>query len=186
MKTTAQTNSPQKGFTLIELLIVIAILGVLATVVLVAINPLEQLAKGRDAGRHSSVSELGQAVQRFVTNSPTGQYPTAGSTWQDALKTSGDIPNVLTVSNNGIAASCYTTDNEGNFCYSLVAGTGGTSQSTFVVWTILESNASYTRPTTPCTGSQVPAAVYSSSQGHEGVECLTTAATVPTAADTLY
>jgi prepilin-type N-terminal cleavage/methylation domain-containing protein len=42
------------GFTLIELLIVIAILGVLAVVVLVAINPIEQLARTRDGGRLTS------------------------------------------------------------------------------------------------------------------------------------
>ena len=43
----------KKGFTLIELLIVIAILGVLAVVILVAINPQEQLARGRGGGRTS-------------------------------------------------------------------------------------------------------------------------------------
>jgi len=55
------------GFTLIELLVVIAILGVLAGAILVAINPLEQLARGRDAGRKSTVDELGHATQAYYT-----------------------------------------------------------------------------------------------------------------------
>ena len=54
-----------KGFTLIELLIVIAILGVLAVVVLVAINPVQQLARTRDAGRKSSVAQIGHAVAAY-------------------------------------------------------------------------------------------------------------------------
>jgi len=42
-----------KGFTLIELIVVIAIIGVLAGVLLIAINPAALLAKGRDAKRIS-------------------------------------------------------------------------------------------------------------------------------------
>src|SRR6266404_5357748 len=44
----------KKGFTLIELLVVIAVLGVLATVVIAAINPFQQLMKGRDSANVQS------------------------------------------------------------------------------------------------------------------------------------
>ncbi|HVZ11787.1 MAG TPA: prepilin-type N-terminal cleavage/methylation domain-containing protein, partial [Patescibacteria group bacterium] len=56
MKTTAQKI--QRGFTLIELLVVIAVIGVLAAIVLLAVNPTEQLARGRDANRISSIEGL--------------------------------------------------------------------------------------------------------------------------------
>ncbi|EKD87098.1 MAG: hypothetical protein ACD_37C00044G0003, partial [uncultured bacterium] len=46
-------GSSESGFTLIELLIVITILGILATAVLAAINPLEQISRGRDTGSKS-------------------------------------------------------------------------------------------------------------------------------------
>ena len=49
------TSLHSRGFTLIELLIVIAVLGVLAAVVLVAIDPGQQLARGRDSGRKPSI-----------------------------------------------------------------------------------------------------------------------------------
>ena len=62
-----------KGFTLIELLIVIAVIGVLAAVILVAIDPIEQLARGRDAGRKSTNVQLGRALEAFYAN--TGSYP---------------------------------------------------------------------------------------------------------------
>lgn len=54
-----------RGFTLIELLIVIALIGILAVALLSAINPLEQLRKGRDSARKADASELLNAIERF-------------------------------------------------------------------------------------------------------------------------
>lgn len=53
------------GFTLIELLIVIALIGILAVALLSAINPLEQLRKGRDSARKADSAELLNAIERF-------------------------------------------------------------------------------------------------------------------------
>ena len=53
------------GFTMIELLIVIAILGILAVLVLSAINPLEQINRGRDTAKRSDAEQLLSAVERF-------------------------------------------------------------------------------------------------------------------------
>ena len=66
----------QKGFTLVELLIVIAILGILSTAVLSAINPVEQINRGRDTGTQSDAEQLLSAIQRFNANS--GYFP-----WQE-------------------------------------------------------------------------------------------------------
>jgi len=60
-------SSLSKGFTLIELLIVIAVLGVLATAVLSAINPLEQINRGRDTGLRSDSEQILGAIERFYT-----------------------------------------------------------------------------------------------------------------------
>jgi prepilin-type N-terminal cleavage/methylation domain-containing protein len=78
----------KKGFTLIELLIVMAILGVLAVVVLVAINPAEQLARARDSGRISAANQLGRALAAYFTGQ--SEYPAVGS-WNDDLTRSQDI-----------------------------------------------------------------------------------------------
>ncbi len=56
-----------KGFTMIELLIVIAVLGILAVAVLSAINPLEQINRGRDTGLRSDSEQILSATDRFYT-----------------------------------------------------------------------------------------------------------------------
>ena len=63
----------QMAFTMIELLIVIAILGILAVAVLAAINPVEQINRGRDTGSRSDAEQLLSAIDRFYAYK--GYYP---------------------------------------------------------------------------------------------------------------
>jgi len=72
----------QLAFTMIELLIVIAILGILAVAVLSAINPIEQINRGRDTGSRSDAEQLISAIDRYYAM--TGYYP-----WNAAV---GDVP----------------------------------------------------------------------------------------------
>jgi len=62
------------AFTLIELLIVIAILGVLAAAIMVAINPGKRSAQARDALRKSQVNSIANALVGFYAL--YGYYPT--------------------------------------------------------------------------------------------------------------
>lgn len=77
------------GFTMIELLIVISVLGVLAVAVLSAINPIEQINRGKDTGSRSDAEQLISAVDRYYTTK--GYYPwrssaTAGADAQAWLR----------------------------------------------------------------------------------------------------
>ncbi|MEN9407948.1 MAG: hypothetical protein RLZZ455_1164, partial [Candidatus Parcubacteria bacterium] len=65
MNTTTSLQKIQKGFTLIELLVVIAVIGVLAGAIIVAINPTEQLARGRDTGKKSTTQQIANAVNAY-------------------------------------------------------------------------------------------------------------------------
>jgi type II secretion system protein G len=63
-----------KGFTIVELLIVIVVIGILAAIVIVAYNGVQQRA--RDSRRQNDVQALTQALEiYYLTN---GSYP-AGS-----------------------------------------------------------------------------------------------------------
>ncbi len=56
----------KRGFTLIELLVVIGIIGILAAVVLVAVNPGRQFASARDTQRRSDLYSITNAVYQYA------------------------------------------------------------------------------------------------------------------------
>lgn len=59
-----QVSSAQ-GFTLIELLIAVSIVGILSTVLVVAVNPGRQLAKARDSERQTDLIGILAAVMQY-------------------------------------------------------------------------------------------------------------------------
>lgn len=66
-----------RGFTLIELLIVIAILGILAAAVLVAINPGKRTRQAQDAKRKNDIGAIATEMQGYFTSPGAGVYPTS-------------------------------------------------------------------------------------------------------------
>ncbi len=162
----SSSESSEKGFTLIELLIVIAVIGVLASAVLIAIDPIEQLKRGRDSGRKQSVTQMGRALQSYYTS--RGSYPTAAQ-WSAAtniLVTSGELKVFPT--NPGGTVTTPTCASGGNagvvFCYK----PNGTSD--FIVYTPLESESEFNK-CTPIGTAANTFYIYVSSQGKAGTNC---------------
>jgi prepilin-type N-terminal cleavage/methylation domain-containing protein len=68
-------HTKQKGFTLLEILLVIAAIGILAAIVIVAINPNRQFAQVRDNVRQQNINAIYKALEQIMTD--TGSYPAA-------------------------------------------------------------------------------------------------------------
>lgn len=100
------------GFTLIELLIVIAILGILAAAVLVAVNPAKRQKQARDSARKNDIGQLATALQAYFTTPGQGLYPAGsgapGSPGLGSLTTSGDLKQLPTDPTDGTANYTYT------------------------------------------------------------------------------
>ena len=65
----------RRGFTLIELLLVIGIIAILASIVIVAINPTKQLGDARNAQRRSDVNTILNGVYQYAIDT-NGNLPT--------------------------------------------------------------------------------------------------------------
>ncbi|MBU0766488.1 type II secretion system GspH family protein [Patescibacteria group bacterium] len=68
----------RKAFTLIEILVVIGILGILAAVVIIAINPTKQLCDAHDVERRSMIRELNNATIQYLISEweePSSEIP---------------------------------------------------------------------------------------------------------------
>lgn len=96
-----------KGFTLIELLIVIAILGVLAAGILVAIDPVDKINAANDAQVQNDISAMGRASEAYATVH-NGFYPFAVGELDNAgeLKRIPTAPSGYNVYNEAVPAGC--------------------------------------------------------------------------------
>ena len=95
MNTLLRKLAHAKGFTLIELLVVIGIIGILAAVVLVAVNPGRQFSSARDAQRRSDLYSTTNAVYQYAAEN-NGRLPIAITTTPTHIGTGGGLVNLST------------------------------------------------------------------------------------------
>lgn len=137
----------QKGFTLIELLIVVAIIGVLSSIVLSSINSARK--KARDARTLEDVRQITIALNMARDASPTGSWPGLTS-WQ-CVKASGSCWRNHYTGNStlGNALSPYLSEfpktqnpNTGHYAYdsylytAYSAGTGGSPAGAYIIYAL--------------------------------------------------
>lgn len=108
-----------RGFTLIELIIVIAIIGVIASVIIASLDAAR--ARSRDATRIAQLKEVEKALEHYYSD--RGTYPTTGGNWRGTTAgcytyastlESALVPNYISVipkdprpQQNGYPLGCY-------------------------------------------------------------------------------
>ena len=83
MNSAVKRNS---AFTLIEILVVMGIIAILATIVLVAINPARQFRQANDTQRVSNVNAILNAIGQYVVDQK-GTIPAPITTTSQTIKT---------------------------------------------------------------------------------------------------
>lgn len=152
-------TSLQKGFTLIELLVVIAVMGVLATAVLVTVDPVEQFNRAEDATRVQTASSLGQAFEQYYVAKQVMPTPAA---WLTNIVSAGELKQTPTASGTACTGNVLS-----GYCYN-PSGTAA------VIYVSLESKA---EDSSCPTASDVRYFVYDSSTGKTCKLCGATSAT---------
>lgn len=125
------TKFKQTGFTLIELLVVMGIIGILAAIVLVAVNPGRQFAQARDTQRRSDLYAVTNTIYQFAAEH-NGRLPDT-----DADDATSNFPTTMTCIGN--VAPCFNLASAG-----MVAAPGITIVPTYIA----------ALPTDPSVGTQ--------------------------------
>ncbi len=88
-----------EGFSLIEILVVVALIIILATITIVAINPAKNFRDTRDAQRNANVSAILNAITQYTSEQGNalgdfGTIPACTTDWKVGAKIGTDTGNI--------------------------------------------------------------------------------------------
>ncbi len=145
------SSGDSSGFTLIELLIVIAILGILAAGLLVALDPAERIRQSSDTRAINDVAEFSKQIEQWTIQTGDGGIP-------------GDYPDSVAEVN----AANITWNPPSGYAYTFTPNANGANTFSLRVDALISRK--YSTGTPPAAG---PRFIYDSSKGRT---CFTAAA----------
>ena len=129
-KLAIRKHARRQGFTLLEILLAVALLGILAGIVILALNPGKQLANTRNAQRRVDVNTILNAVYQYAIDT-NGTVPTTiTTTATEICKTGGAC--------TGLIDLTALTTNE-KYLTAIPKDPNGTCNANGVCYTILKS-----------------------------------------------
>lgn len=81
-------STKSAGFTLLEILLVIGIIAVLATVVMVSLDPAKRFQDARDSRRLSDIESILSAVHQYIVDNQ-GELPAGVDTTEREISSAG-------------------------------------------------------------------------------------------------
>lgn len=125
-------NLQAHGFTLLEILLVVAGIAILAGVVILAVNPVQQLGKTRNAQRWSDVNAILNAVYQYSVDN-NGLPAGITTTVTEICKTGGACTGLIDLSVLTASEKYLTkipndpngTCNANGVCYEIVKSANG-------------------------------------------------------------
>lgn len=151
-------HSRQSGFTIVELLIVIVVIGILAAIVVVAYNGVQNRAN--DAAVESDIRKIGLALQNYATIN--GSLPTSEASLKTALESS-EVKGKITRGSYDTTQAANAGGNDFQSRNLLICVSGGTTSTLkYGVGALSKSGSVYfytssgglVKDTTPWVGQQ--------------------------------
>lgn len=121
------TMSHKPAFTLLEILLVVAAIAVLASIVIVAINPGRQLAQTKNAVRRADVGTIINAIYQYAIDS-SGTIPSGISTTLKQICRTGVVTSTCNTLNL-VDLSVLTSTSSNSYLVSIPNDPNNTSTS---------------------------------------------------------